>query len=92
MSTDWKRIATALIKQLPSTHEGRNTWLMNNSDCSEGKNLKVKNILCNTASSLEEKVSLIDKVFYQGDVTEGECVRPISPQGHYQSPQNAPRW
>lgn len=71
--TEWKVIATALIKQLPKEHEGRNTWLMNNSSCEESKGLKVKNILLETYSAPDEKLKKIMDVFTSNkDVMGGE--------------------
>lgn len=74
---DVLRLAIELVKQLPDDHEGRNTFIMNHSSCSEAKEFKIEAVLKNTATSLEEKVKAITKI-YEPEQTINGC-QPMKP-------------
>ena len=58
---EMKNNALGLIKQLPKDHDGRNTFIMNYSECEEGIQLRAKHIL-NRNISQSAKLSLITKL------------------------------
>lgn len=70
-----KTVATKLIKQLPKDLKERNDWLVNNSDCEESKELRVKIILGETHTSPEEKLERIMNIF----ISKDNCSQPAMP-------------
>jgi protein gp37 len=76
----WKQLANALIAQLPKDHNGRNNWLVAHGDGDEAKSLRVKRVLNETHTSLEEKTALIMQIW------SGDTVK-ITPRNYEQKPQ-----
>lgn len=79
-----KNLVTNLIKQLPKDHDGRNTWLMNNADCEESKELRVKHVLLQTSTDLDSKTKKIMEIF-----SRDFCDGPSAPRVSY--PPMAPQ-
>jgi hypothetical protein len=94
---DVLRLALALVKQLPDTHEGRNNFVMNHGDCEESRKFKVEKILCNTSTSLDEKIAGIQEVYEVRDTCSPAPQMPQAPHygmgpGAACKPHDSNRW